>query len=57
MWINDNSSFTNMNNYTFVSSPRSTSINDGVGFYVHNSIKFSIKNRSSDQPYPSNIEF
>ena len=55
-WINDNSLRTNVNNYTFVSSPRSTGIGGDVDFYVHNSIEFSIKNRSSDQPNSSNID-
>ena len=57
MWINDNSSLKNINNYTFVSSFRLTCIGGGVGFYVHNSLKFSIKNRSSDQLNFSNIDF
>jgi hypothetical protein len=57
-WINANSPPTDIDNYIFVSSPRSTtSMGGGVGIYVHNSITFSVKTRSCDQPNPLNIDY
>ena len=49
-WLRMNSPFPNIDNYTFISSPRiSNTHGSGVGIYIHKSLKFIIKSKSSDQ--------
>ncbi len=49
-WLTIDSPMLNICNYVFASSPRVTGRGGGVGIYLHDSIKYSMKVKSSVQP-------
>jgi len=48
-WLEVYSPVLEINNYTFVSSPRRFSRGGGVGMYLHKSLRYIIKDKSCDQ--------
>jgi hypothetical protein len=50
-WLSNNSPAVNVDGYSLVSSPRCSGRGGGVAAYVHNSVLFSIKDKSSNNTY------
>jgi hypothetical protein len=56
-WLSNNSPAVNVNGYSLVSSPRCTGRGGGVAAYVHNSLLFSIKDKSSNNTQHLSIDY
>ena len=53
-WLAQNSFLKSVENFSFISSPRTTNCWGGVGIYIHNSVKYIIKEKSADSTVNNN---
>jgi hypothetical protein len=56
-WLSVNSVLLNIDNYSFISSPRCNGRGGGVGMYIHNSLHYLIKSKSCNVISNNGIDF
>jgi len=56
-WLNDKYMLPHIPNYTFISSPRTSGKGGGVGIYLHNSVQYSITDKSCNHKLLYNIDY
>ncbi len=56
-WLTINCPLLTVDNYCLLALPRMTGRGGGVAMYVHNTVKYVVKDRSCDHIYSNNIDY